>query len=98
MKEQYWKYSLIILIVVVGFVLFRQAQPFMNGVLAAVTLYILLRNFSQWLHVVGCMAADNRDNVIYLDASVFVRLGCIQPIVGDASQYAEYYPAGAADY
>lgn len=49
MKEQYWKYSLIILIVVVGFVLFRQAQPFMNGVLAAVTLYILLRNFSQWL-------------------------------------------------
>lgn len=49
MKEQYWKYSLIILIIVFGIILFRQAQPFMNGILAAVTLYILLRGFSQWL-------------------------------------------------
>ena len=33
MKEQYWKYSLIILIVGLGILLFRQAQPFMNGIL-----------------------------------------------------------------
>ena len=49
MKEQYWKYSLIIFIIGLGILLFRQAQPFMNGILGGFTLYILLRNFSNWL-------------------------------------------------
>ena len=49
MKEQYWKYSLIIFIRGLGMLLFRQAQPFMNGILGGFTLYILLRNFSNWL-------------------------------------------------
>lgn len=49
MKEQYWKYSLIIFIIGLGMLLFRQAQPFMNGILGGFTLYILLRNFSNWL-------------------------------------------------
>ena len=49
MKEQYWKYSLIIMIVGLGILLFRQAQPFMNGILGAFTLYLLLRGFSHWL-------------------------------------------------
>lgn len=49
MKEQYWKYSLIIFIIGLGILLFRQAQPFMNGILGGFTLYILLRNLSNWL-------------------------------------------------
>lgn len=49
MKEKYWKYSLVIFIVVLGYVLFRQAQPFMNGILGGFTLYLLLRNFTFWL-------------------------------------------------
>lgn len=49
MKEQYWKYSLIILIVGLGYLLFCQAQPFMNGILGGFTLYLLLRNFTFWL-------------------------------------------------
>lgn len=49
MKGQYWKYSLIIFIIGLGILLFRQAQPFMNGILGGFTLYILLRNFSNWL-------------------------------------------------
>lgn len=49
MKEQYWKYSLIIFIIGLGILLFRQAQPFMNGILGGFTLYILLRTFSNWL-------------------------------------------------
>lgn len=49
MKEQYWKYSLIILIVGLGILLFRQAQPFMNGILGGFTLYLLLRGFTKWL-------------------------------------------------
>lgn len=51
MKEQYWKYSLIIFIIGLGILLFRQAQPFMNGILGGFTLYILLRNFSNWLQM-----------------------------------------------
>lgn len=43
MKEVYWKYSLIILILFLGILLFQQAQPFMNGILGAFTLYLLLR-------------------------------------------------------
>lgn len=46
MKETYWRYSLVLFILVLGFVLFRQAMPFMNGVLGAFTLYIVLRSFT----------------------------------------------------
>ena len=42
-RESIWKYTLIILIVALGLVLFRQAQPYISGVLCALTLYILLR-------------------------------------------------------
>lgn len=49
MKERYWKYSLIVFILGLGYLLFRQAQPFMNGILGGFTLYLLLRNFTFWL-------------------------------------------------
>ncbi len=42
-RERIWKYSLVVLIVGLGLVLFRQAQPYISGVLSAFTLYILLR-------------------------------------------------------
>lgn len=43
-KEQYWRFSLIAIILITGYILGKQALPFMNGILGAVTLYILLRN------------------------------------------------------
>lgn len=46
MKEQYWKYSLILLIVGLGILLFQQAQPFMNGILGGFTLFLLVRNWT----------------------------------------------------
>lgn len=49
MKEKYWKYSLIVFIIVLGYILFRQAQPYMNGILGGFTLYLLLRNVTFWL-------------------------------------------------
>ncbi len=49
MKEKYWKYSLIIMIVGLGFLLFLQAKPFMNGILGGFTLYLLLRDLSNWM-------------------------------------------------
>ena len=39
-KEQYWKYSLIAIIIGLGIILFRQIAPFMGGLLGALTIYI----------------------------------------------------------
>ena len=43
MKEKYWKYSLIIIIIGLGIILFRQITPFLGGLLGALTIYILVR-------------------------------------------------------
>lgn len=42
-KEQYWKYSLLILIIFMGIVLFKEIAPFLSGLLGASTIYILVR-------------------------------------------------------
>lgn len=42
-KEQYWKYSLITIILVLGIILFVKVMPFLGGILGAFTIYILLR-------------------------------------------------------
>lgn len=42
-RELIWEYALLILIFLLGIILFRQLQPFLSGVLGAMTLYILLR-------------------------------------------------------
>ena len=49
-KEQYWKYSLIIIIIALGIVLFIEFIPFLGGILGAFTIYILLRK--QMLYLV----------------------------------------------
>lgn len=43
-KEQYWKYSLITIILVLGIILFIEIIPFLSGILGATTIYILVRN------------------------------------------------------
>jgi len=42
-KEQYWKYSLITIIIGQGIILARQITPFLGGLLGALTIYILVR-------------------------------------------------------
>lgn len=42
-KEQYWKYSLLIIIVILGAIVFKETLPFLSGVLGACTIYILVR-------------------------------------------------------
>ena len=42
-REQYWKYSLIAIILVMGVIIFRQMAPFLGGLLGALTIYILVR-------------------------------------------------------
>lgn len=49
LKEQYWKYSLIVFIVGLGIILFRQITPFLGGLLGALTIYIMVRKQMAYL-------------------------------------------------
>ena len=49
LKESYWKYSLITIILVMGIILFIEFTPFLGGILGACTIYILLRKQLQYL-------------------------------------------------
>ena len=42
-KEQYWKYSLITIILGLGLLLYLKMTPFMGGILGACTIYIMVR-------------------------------------------------------
>lgn len=49
MKEKYWRYSLVVLIIALGIILFKQAQPFLTGILGGFALFVMLRNPTYWL-------------------------------------------------
>lgn len=49
LKEQYWKFSLIGIILFLGIVIFQKITPFLGGFLGASTLYILLRGQAFYL-------------------------------------------------
>ncbi len=42
-KETYWKYSLLVIIFVLGCVIFYELRPFLGGILGAMTVYVLVR-------------------------------------------------------
>lgn len=48
-KEQYWRYSLIAIIIALGIIIFRQITPFLGGLLGALTIYILVRKQMRYL-------------------------------------------------
>lgn len=48
-KEQYWKYSLITIIIGLGVILFKQITPLLGGLLGALTIYILVRHQMKYL-------------------------------------------------
>lgn len=50
-KEQYWKYSLIAIILILGLIIFIKIMPFMGGLLGAITIYTLLRNQMRYFTV-----------------------------------------------
>lgn len=49
LKEQYWRYSLVAIILLLGILIFFQILPFFSGILGAMTIYILLRNQMMYL-------------------------------------------------
>lgn len=48
-KEQYWKYSLVVIILLLGTIIFFRLRPFMGGLLGACTIYVLLRGQMRYL-------------------------------------------------
>jgi predicted PurR-regulated permease PerM len=48
-KRRYWLISLIVIILALGFILFRQLTPILSGMLGAFTIYILVRRQNIWL-------------------------------------------------
>lgn len=48
-KEQYWRYSLIVLILLLGVIIFFEILPFLGGILGAMTIYVLLRGQMAYL-------------------------------------------------
>lgn len=48
-KEKYWRYSLIVIIIVLGVVIFKQIIPFLGGLLGAMTIYTLVRGQMKYL-------------------------------------------------
>lgn len=48
-KEQYWRYSLFVLILGLGVTVFIELTPFLGGLLGAATIYVLLRRQMHYL-------------------------------------------------
>ncbi|MDR1755466.1 MAG: AI-2E family transporter [Culturomica sp.] len=48
-KEAYWKYSLLFIILVLGCVIFHELRPFLGGILGAMTVYVLVRGQMSYL-------------------------------------------------
>lgn len=42
-KDNYWKYSLLIIVLVLGVIVFKELLSFMSGILGACTVYVLVR-------------------------------------------------------
>lgn len=45
-QEKYFEFALLLLIFIIGYALYVQIIPFINGILGAITLYILLRKYN----------------------------------------------------
>ncbi len=48
-KEQYWRYSLFVIILALGVVIVVELRPYIGGVLGAATIYVLLRKQMRYL-------------------------------------------------
>ena len=71
-KEQYWKYSLIVIILFMGVIIFRQITPFLGGLLGALTIYILVRG--QMNHLVEKRKLKRSISALYCTYSTGSRI------------------------
>jgi predicted PurR-regulated permease PerM len=100
MKEKYFRYSLIALIVFLGWLVVSGLWPFVNGLLGAFTLYVLVRG--QMMHLTGKRKMKNVTAAILILLEVFacvlapiyflvwLLVGRIQEINVDVSQLVAF--------
>lgn len=90
--KQIWKYTLVLCLVVLGWLLFRQTLPFINGIMGAFTLFILLRKPTYRL------AEKNKPGFAAMIMSAGVTLFIIIPvslavwIIFNKLQNTEFHP------
>ena len=48
-KEQYWRYSLFVIILTLGIIIVVELKPYIGGVLGAAAIYVLLRRQMRYL-------------------------------------------------
>lgn len=70
-KQQYWKYSLIAIIITLGVVIFFQITSFLGGILGALTIYILVRRQLKYLINVRKMKRSFAATLITTEAIFF---------------------------
>lgn len=69
-KEQYWKYSLGIIIVVLGAIVFKEILPFMSGVLGACTIYVMVRRQMAYLSETKQLRRSIAASLILIEVSL----------------------------
>ena len=80
-KEQYWKYSLITIILGLGLILFIKMSPFMGGILGACTIYIMVRKqmfyLTQEKHFKKSITANDKGTRKHMMASIKSKMAVI---------------------
>ncbi|MBD8346465.1 AI-2E family transporter [Dysgonomonas sp. HGC4] len=69
-KEQYWKYSLLIIIIILGGIVFKETLPFLSGVLGACTVYVLVRRQMSFLSETKKMRRSIAATIILVEVSL----------------------------
>ena len=87
-KEQYWKYSLIIIIIGLGIILFRQITPFLSGLLGALTIYILVRRQMTYLSEKRKMKRSIAATIITAEAILCFLIPLAKAIIAPFEQTA----------
>lgn len=71
LKEQYWQYSLITIILGSGVILFFKIIPFLGGILGAATLYILMRKQMLYLREKKMFRPGFAASILLVEAILF---------------------------
>ncbi len=70
-KEQYWRYSLFVIILVLGVLILIELMPYIGGLLGAMTIYVLLRGQMRYLTVHRKWRRSLAASLLLVEAVVF---------------------------
>lgn len=70
-KEQYWRYSLFVIILVLGVLILIELMPYIGGLLGAMTIYVLLRQQMRYLTVRRKWRRSLASSLLLVEAVVF---------------------------